>query len=117
MEFLKAFLIGGLLCTAAQILIDRTKLTPARILTASVIAGAFLSAVGIYDKIKAFGGAGATVPLPGFGHLMVQGVKEAVNNEGAMGILTGGLSSSGAGIAGVIVLALFFSLISRPKMK
>lgn len=117
MEFLKAFITGGLLCIVAQILIDRTKLTPARILTGSVVAGAVLSAVGIYDKIKAFGGAGATVPLPGFGHLMVQGVREAVDKDGPLGILTGGLSSAGAGIAGVIILALFFSLITKPKMK
>lgn len=117
MEYLKAFITGGLICIIAQILIDRTKLTPARILTGSVVTGSILSAVGIYEKIKEFGGAGATVPLPGFGHLMVQGVKEAIDKDGALGIITGGLSSASAGISAVIVLALLFALTSKPRMK
>ena len=117
MEYLKAFITGGTICIIAQILIDRTKLTPARILTGSVVSGAILSAVGIYEKIKEFGGAGASVPLPGFGHLMVQGVKEAIDKDGALGILTGGLSAASAGICAVIIFALLFALISKPKMK
>lgn len=117
MDYLKAFITGGLLCALVQILIDKTKLTPARILTGCVVTGALLSALGIYEKLIDFGKAGALVPLPSFGHLMVQGVKEAVNRDGALGILTGGLSSSSAGITAVIALALLFSVFFKPKMK
>ena len=98
MDYLKAFLVGGLLCVIGQILIDRTKLTPARILVAYVVAGVLLGAVGLYDKLVDFAGAGATVPLTGFGNTLARGVKKAVDEDGALGILTGGLTASAAGI-------------------
>ena len=93
MDYLKAFLVGGLLCVIGQILIDRTKLTPARILVAYVVAGVLLGAVGLYDKLVDFAGAGATVPLTGFGNTLARGVKKAVDEDGALGILTGGLTA------------------------
>ena len=94
MDYLKAFLVGGLLCVIGQILIDRTKLTPARILVAYVVAGVLLGAVGLYDKLVDFAGAGATVPLTGFGNTLARGIKKAVDEDGALGILTGGLTAS-----------------------
>ena len=98
MEYLKAFLCGGLLCLIGQVLIDRTQLTPARILTGYVVAGVFLSAVGIYQPLADWGGAGATVPLTGFGHSLAKGVEKAVAEKGWLGVLTGGLSGTAAGI-------------------
>ncbi len=106
MQYLYAFLIGGTLCLIGQILIDKTSLTPARILTGFVVSGVLLSAVGLYGPLADFAGAGASVPLSGFGHLMAQGVREAVDKDGAMGILTGALSASAAGISAAIVLSL-----------
>ena len=94
MEYLKAFAIGGLLCLIAQILIDKTKLTPAKILVAYVVAGVLLSAVGIYDKITEFAGAGATVPLTGFGHTLAKGVREAVDKHGILGAFIGGIGKT-----------------------
>ena len=94
MQYLYAFLVGGTLCLIGQILIDKTSLTPARILTGFVVSGVLLSAVGLYGPLADFAGAGASVPLSGFGHLMAQGVQEAVDRDGAMGILTGALSAS-----------------------
>ena len=117
MQFLWAFLVGGALCLIGQVLIDRTSLTPARILTGFVVAGVVLSAVGLYEPLTEFAGAGATVPLSGFGHLMAQGVRDAVDKEGAIGILTGALSSAAAGIGAAVVLSLTAGLISRPKEK
>lgn len=117
MQFLWAFLVGGALCLIGQVLIDRTSLTPARILTGFVVAGVVLSAVGLYEPLAEFAGAGATVPLSGFGHLMAQGVRDAVDKEGAIGILTGALSSAAAGIGAAVVLSLTAGLISRPKEK
>ena len=99
MEYLKAFLCGGLLCLIGQVLIDRTQLTPARILTGYVVAGVFLSAVGIYQPLADWGGAGATVPLTGFGHSLAKGVEKAVAEKGWLGVLTGGLSGTAAGMA------------------
>ena len=113
MDYLKAFLIGGLLCVIGQILIDRTKLTPARILVAYVVAGVLLGAVGLYD----FAGAGATVPLTGFGNTLARGVKKAVDEDGALGILTGGLTASAAGITAAVIFGLLASLIFKPKDK
>ena len=104
MDYLKAFLVGGLLCVIGQILIDRTKLTPARILVAYVVAGVLLGAVGLYDKLVDFAGAGATVPLTGFGNTLARGVKKAVDEDGALGILTGGLTASAAGITAAVHL-------------
>lgn len=117
MEYLKAFLIGGLFCLAGQILIDRTKLTPARILVSYVVAGVFLSAVGLYKPLVDFAGCGATVPLTGFGNTLAQGVREAIDEKGFLGIFTGGLTATAGGIAGAIVAGLLASLLFRPKDK
>ena len=104
MEYLKAFLCGGLLCLIGQVLIDRTQLTPARILTGYVVAGVFLSAVGLYQPLADWGGAGATVPLTGFGHSLAKGVEKAVAEKGWLGVLTGGLSGTAAGITAAVTL-------------
>jgi len=117
MQFFYAFLIGGTFCLIGQFLIDKTSLTPARILTGYVVAGVILSAAGLYAPLAEFAGAGASVPLAGFGHLMAQGVRDAVDSEGAIGILTGALTASAAGIAAAIVLSLLAGLISKPKEK
>lgn len=117
MEYLKAFLMGGLFCLVGQILIDRTKLTPARILVSYVVAGVILSAVGLYKPLVDFAGCGATVPLTGFGNTLAQGVKEAIDEKGFLGIFTGGLTATAGGIAGAIVAGLLASLIFRPKDK
>lgn len=117
MEYLKAFLIGGLFCLVGQILIDRTKLTPARILVSYVVAGVFLSAVGLYKPLLDFAGCGATVPLTGFGNTLAQGVREAIDEKGFLGIFTGGLTATAGGIAGAIVAGLLASLLFRPKDK
>lgn len=117
MEFLKAFLVGGLICVIGQILIDKTKLTPARILTSYVIVGVILGALGLYKPILDFAGAGASVPLSGFGYLMTEGVREAVTLYGPMGILLGGLTAAAAGISAVIVFSLIASFIVKAKSK
>ena len=117
MEYLKAFLVGGLFCLVGQILIDRTKLTPARILVSYVVAGVFLSAVGLYKPLVDFAGCGATVPLTGFGNTLAQGVREAIDEKGFLGIFTGGLTAAAGGIAGAIVAGLLASLLFRPKDK
>ena len=117
MQYLWAFLVGGALCLIGQVLIDRTSLTPARILTGFVVAGVILSAVGLYEPLAQFAGAGATVPLSGFGHLMAQGVREAVDKDGAIGILTGALTAAAGGVGAAILFSLFAGLIGRPKEK
>lgn len=117
MDYLWSFLIGGLLCAIGQVLIDYTKLTPARILVAYVVAGVVLGAVGLYKPLTEFAGAGATVPLTGFGYLLSEGVKEAVNEKGLLGALTGGLTSSAAGITAAMVFGLAVALIFKPKEK
>ena len=117
MDYLKAFLIGGLLCLAGQILIDKTKLTPARILVSYVVAGVFLGAVGLYKPLADFAGAGATVPLTGFGYNLSKGVKEAVQQDGFIGIFTGGLKACAGGITAAIVAGLLASLIFKAKDK
>ncbi len=117
MQYLFAFLTGGTLCLIGQLLIDRTALTPARILTGFVVAGVVLSAVGFYQPLVDFAGAGATVPLSGFGHLMAQGVREAVDRDGTIGILTGALSASAGGVAAAIVFSLLAGLFAKPKEK
>lgn len=117
MEYLWAFLIGGLFCAIGQVLIDYTKLTPARILTAYVVAGVFLSAVKLYKPIVEFAGAGATVPLTGFGHLLAEGVKKSIHEVGFLGIFTGGLTSAAAGITVAIVAGLVVALIFKQKDK
>ena len=117
MEYLKAFLCGGLLCLIGQVLIDRTQLTPARILTGYVVAGVFLSAVGIYQPLADWGGAGATVPLTGYGHSLAKGVEKAVAEKGWLGVLTGGLSGTAAGITAAVTLGVLMALLCRPGDK
>ena len=117
MDYLKAFLVGGVLCLVGQILIDKTKLTPARILVGYVVAGVILSAIGIYEPLAEFAGAGASVPLTGFGHTLAKGVREAVSSQGFPGIFIGGLKATAGGITAAITAGLLGSLIFRPKDK
>lgn len=117
MQYLYAFLVGGAICLIGQILIDKTKLTPARILTGYVVTGVILSAIGVYQPLADFAGAGASVPLCGFGHLMAQGVKNAVDSIGAIGILKGGLVAGAAGITAAVTFGLVASLLSKSKEK
>lgn len=117
MDYIKAFLIGGLFCLIGQILIDKTKLTPARILVCYVVVGVFLGAIGVYKPLVEFAGAGATVPLTGFGNTLAKGVKEAVDKDGFLGIFTGGFTASAGGIAAAIAAGLLVSLIFKPKDK
>lgn len=112
-----AFIVGGLFCLVGQILIDYTKLTPARILVTYVVAGVVLGAIGVYKPLVEFAGAGATVPLTGFGYLLYQGVKSAVENFGLLGVFTGGLTSSAAGIAAAIFFGFIIALIFKSKDK
>ena len=116
-ELIFAFLLGGLLCVVAQILIDKTKLTPARILVAYVVAGVILTAIGLYEPLVNLAGAGATVPLTGFGYSLAKGVEKAVNERGLIGAITGGLTATAAGITTSITLAVGAALISRSKPK
>ncbi len=117
MIYLNAFLCGGILCAIGQILIDKTPLTPARILTGYVVTGVILSAFGVYEHLVDWAGAGATVPLTGFGHCLAKGAKEAVAEEGFLGIFTGGLSASAGGIAAAVISALLVALLFRPGDK
>lgn len=117
MDYLNAFLCGGILCAVGQILIDKTPLTPARILTGYVVAGVLLQAVGVYQYIVDWGGAGATVPLTGFGYSLAKGVAKAVAEEGLLGVLTGGLTATSGGIAAAVVFSLLAALLVRPKEK
>lgn len=117
MDYLKAFVIGGLLCLIGQILIDKTKLTPARILVSYVVAGVFLGAIGIYEPLAEFAGAGATVPLTGFGFTLAKGVKEAILKDGFLGILTGGLKAAAGGITAAVIVGLLASIFFKPKDK
>ena len=116
-EYLIAFVAGGLLCVIGQILIDKTKLTPARILTLYVVAGVVLGAVGIYEPPAKWAGAGATVPLTGFGNLLAKGVREAVATDGMLGAFTGGFQSGAAGICAAIFFGLLVALIFKSKEK
>jgi len=117
MDYLKAFLAGGILCLLGQILIDKTKLTPARILVSYVVIGVFLGAVGIYQPFAEFAGAGATVPLTGFGNLLAQGVRKAVQQDGFSGIFTGGLKASAGGITAAVFSGLLMSILFKPRDK
>ena len=117
MEYLKAFVCGGLLCLIAQIVIDKTKLTPARILVSYVVIGVALGACGVYEPFTEFAGAGATVPLTGFGSNLAKGVREAITEDGFLGIFTGGLKSSAGGITAAVLCGLVVSLIFKPKDK
>ena len=117
MSYINAFLVGGALCLIAQVLIDKTKLTPARILVSYVVAGVLLGAIGVYEPLVDFAGAGATVPLTGFGYNIAKGVKEAVREQGFLGILTGGLKSTSGGITAAILSGLIASLLFKAKDK
>ena len=117
MEYLRAFLCGGVLCVIGQLLIDKTKLTPARILVAYVTLGVILGGVGLYEPIADWGGAGATVPLTGFGYLLSKGVKQAVAEQGLLGVLTGGITAAAGGITAAVFFGFLVSLLfkSTPK--
>ena len=117
MEYIRAFLLGGLLCALGQILIDRTALTPAKILTGYVTAGVLLSALGFYQPLVDWGGAGATVPLTGFGYTLAKGVAKAVAEKGLLGVVTGGLAATAGGIAAAVVFGLLMAVLFRPKEK
>ena len=117
MDYLKAFLVGGSLCLIGQILIDKTKLTPARILVSYVVIGVFLGAIGVYEPLTEFAGAGATVPLTGFGNLLAKGVKKAVEEQGVLGAFTGGCTSAAAGITSAIFFGFLIALIFKSKPK
>ena len=117
MEYLNAFLCGGVLCVIGQILIDRTKLTPARILVCYVTAGVVLSGVGLYQPLVDWAGAGATVPLTGFGHLLAKGVRKAVEKDGLLGVLTGGITAAAGGITAAIFFGLLAALLFKSKPK
>lgn len=116
-DLLKAFAVGGAICLAGQILIDLTKLTPGRILVAFVVAGVILTAVGIYEPLVRWAGAGATVPLTGFGYAMAKGVEKAIAEQGIRGILTGGLSAASGGVTAAILCGIVTSLLAKPKEK
>jgi len=115
--YVKAFAVGGALCLVGQLLIDRTKLTPARILTAYVVAGVLLGAVGVYQPLADWAGAGATVPLTGFGNLLAKGVKKAVEEKGLLGAFTGGFTAASGGIAAAVFFGWIVSMLFKPKEK
>ena len=115
--YIKAFLVGGLLCLVGQVLIDYTKLTPARILTIYVVAGVALSAIGLYQPLVDWAGAGASVPLTGFGHTLARGIRQAVAEKGLLGVFTGGFSAAAAGLCAAVFFGLIVSLVFKPKDK
>ena len=117
MNYLWAFAVGGGICVVGQLLIDYTKLTPARILVLYVVVGVFLGAIGVYKPLAEFAGAGATVPLTGFGYSLAKGVAKAVAEDGLLGVLTGGLTATSGGIAAAVVFSLLAALLVRPKEK
>ena len=117
LDCLKAFLVGGAICSAVQLIIDLTKLTPARILVSLVVAGVFLTAVGVYRPLVEFAGAGATVPLTGFGYSLAMGVKGAVTQYGLMGVLVGGLTATAAGITASVLFGFIMALLFKPGDK
>ncbi len=117
MDYLKAFLVGGLICVVGQILMDTTKLTPARILVSFVVAGVVLGAVGVYKPLVEWAGAGATVPLTGFGFTLAKGTRQAIEEQGLLGALTGPLTSGAAGITAAMLCGLLASFFAKPKEK
>ena len=117
MDYLKAFVIGGAICMLGQVLIDLTRLTPARILVCYVVLGVILGGAGVYEKLVEFAGAGATVPLTGFSNTLAKGVREAVQEQGSLGALTGGLKASAAGIAAAVFFGFLAALVCSPKDK
>ena len=116
-SFLKAFVVGGLICVIGEVLVLKTKLTPARILVGYIVAGVILSAVGLYGPIADFAGAGASVPLTGFGHALTNGVKRAIQEIGFMGAFTGGLTNTAAGIAAAVFFGALIAMLFKPKAK
>ena len=117
MQYLQAFLCGGVLCAVGQLLIDKTQLTPARILTGYVVAGVLLQAVGVYQAVADWGGAGGTVPLTGFGYALAKGVEKAVAQQGLLGALTGGLTATSGGIAAAVVFGVVMAALCKPRNK
>ena len=117
MNYVWAFVVGGGICVIGQLLIDYTKLTPARILTGYVVAGVILSAIGVYKPLAEFAGAGASVPLLGFGNVLMKGVKEAVQEQGFLGLFAGGFEAGAVGTSAALILGYLASLFSKPKMK
>ena len=117
MEYVKAFLVGGLICLIGQVLIDKTKLTPARVLVGYVVIGVLLGAIGVYEPLTDFAGAGATVPLSGFGNNLAKGVRDAINEDGFLGIFTGGLKASAGGICAAVLSGLLVSILFKAKDK
>lgn len=117
MQYVKCFVVGGLICVVGQILIDKTKLTSARILVLFVTLGVILTGIGIYAPLVEFAGAGATVPLTGFGYSLAKGVMKEVDSNGLLGVLTGGLTATSAGIAAAVFFGFIAALLSKPKMK
>jgi stage V sporulation protein AE len=117
MDYVKAFLVGGIICAIVQVLMDKTKLMPGRIMVLLVCTGAVLGAIGVYSPFQEFAGAGASVPLLGFGNVLWNGVKEAIDKDGFIGIFMGGFSASAVGISGALIIVHLSSLVFNPKMK
>ena len=117
MDYLKAFLVGGIICAFVQLLMDKTKLMPGRIMVLLVISGSILGFLGIYQPFANWAGAGATVPLPGFGNVLWAGIQKAVTEDGILGLFKGGFTSSAVGISGALIFGYLGSLIFKPKMK
>ena len=117
MEYVKAFLVGGAICAMGQLLLDKTRMTPARILVCFVVLGVILGGTGVYEPLVEFAGAGATVPLTGFGYNLARGVREAVREEGWLGVLTGGMKAAAGGISAAVVFGFLAALLFKPKDK
>jgi len=117
MDYLKAFVVGGLICVIGQILIDKTKMTPGRILVMFLVIGCLLGGIGVYDSFVDFAGAGAKIPLPGFGYLLSKGVMDEVDKSGLIGVLTGGLKAAAAGISAAVLSGLVMAACFNPKVK
>lgn len=117
MEFVKAFVVGGIICALVQILLDRTKLMPGRVMVLLVVSGTILGFLGLYEPFTEWAGAGASVPLLGFGNTLFKGVKEGIGEDGFLGIFKGGLTASSAGIAGALIFGYLGALVFKPKMK
>lgn len=117
MDYFRAFIIGGLICALVQILLDKTKLLPGRVMVLLVTGGVFLSALGIYEPISEFAGAGATVPLLGFGQVLWKGMKKAIDQDGFLGLFTGGFTACATGVSAALIFSYLASLIFKPKMK
>ncbi len=117
MDYVKAFLVGGIICSLAQILLDKTKMMPGRVMVTLVVTGSLLGSIGLYEPFSKWAGAGASVPLLGFGNTLWKGVKEGIETEGFLGVFKGGFTSSAAGISGALIFGYLGSLVFKPKMK